>query len=185
MGGICSTYPACCDGMSWVLDEYINQTYAATHHYCYPNGVPPNATNTTSNSAPTPYSYDGLVVTPTTPWKPVPSDSPWNGPPLPPVEISICSKYPDCCGGLTWIPDEYVNQTYAATHLYCYPNGKSPQPEAPKIPPGQCGNVLRFYMDVTQEAIDTASFDFTNHPNTFCCGLMNINCDSENRVTDM
>lgn len=47
---ICSEHADCCDGLNFILDEYINQTYALTHWYCYRDGRPPNWTNETNIS---------------------------------------------------------------------------------------------------------------------------------------
>jgi hypothetical protein len=62
MGGICSRYPQCCGGLTWLLDEYINQTFAATNWYCYPDGHPPNWTNTSN------ITTDGVVLN-AIPWE--------------------------------------------------------------------------------------------------------------------
>jgi hypothetical protein len=50
MGGICEDYPDCCGGEEnwWFADETINQTYAATHWYCYPDGHPPGWSNSSN-----------------------------------------------------------------------------------------------------------------------------------------
>jgi len=50
MGVICPKYPDCCDGFTLLYDEYINQTYAATHWYCYPEGHPPGWSNSSNNT---------------------------------------------------------------------------------------------------------------------------------------
>ena len=49
MGPICSSHPDCCDGNAIYLDKYVNQTYACTHHYCYPNATQPLNHNCSSN----------------------------------------------------------------------------------------------------------------------------------------
>jgi hypothetical protein len=51
MGVICPKYPDCCDGFELLYDEYVNQTYAATHWYCYLEGHPPGWTADSWNSS--------------------------------------------------------------------------------------------------------------------------------------
>ena len=92
---------------------------------------------------------------------------------------TICSTYPDCCGGLSWVQDEYVNQTYAETHHYCYPDGKPPAPKT------SCEKILKFYKDITQETMDTTGFNYGLPKTSYCCGSMYISCNSEAVVTDM
>jgi hypothetical protein len=40
---ICSDHADCCNNFHF--DRDINQTYACTHHYCYPNGIQPDTNN--------------------------------------------------------------------------------------------------------------------------------------------
>jgi hypothetical protein len=58
MGVICGKYPDCCDGFEILYDEYINQTYAATHWYCYPEGYPPGWSNSSNNT-----NLSGIQIT--------------------------------------------------------------------------------------------------------------------------
>ena len=44
---ICNSFPDCCDGFNFVADEDINATFALTHWYCYPTGIPPWYDNST------------------------------------------------------------------------------------------------------------------------------------------
>jgi hypothetical protein len=58
MGGtasspICSVYADCCNGFAIGT---VNQTYAATHWYCYPDGHPPNYGTNLSN-----ISTEGII----------------------------------------------------------------------------------------------------------------------------
>ena len=45
---ICGMNSDCC-GQSFYLDKYVNQTYACTHHYCYPNNIQPLNHNCSAN----------------------------------------------------------------------------------------------------------------------------------------
>ena len=65
MGGLCSNYADCCNGSNFEPDENINKTYALTHWYCFPTGIPPwfdNSTQTTNDTIYQQYLRDNNIT---------------------------------------------------------------------------------------------------------------------------